>query len=265
MTRDKFEKIIEDINTADMVLIGLGEEFDCTREFRSEDSYEKGKKILLESGKGALLPAWQELFRKEELRGLMAVIHLLEGKNYFAVSVSTNARIMQMPWREGRLVMPCGTTLYKQCTSSCEKNLQVVTEPEREKVMGQLRKWRDSIRQNEDSELPEGLGICPVCGEKVEFNNIYSESYDENGYLPDWTHYTKWLQGTLNRNLVILELGVGMKFPSVIRFPFEKTAYLNQKAKFYRINENLYQMTEELTKKGTGIAENVIDWLQNLC
>ena len=76
--------------------------------------------------------------------------------------------------------------------------------------------------------------------------------------------YTKWLQGTVNRKLVVLELGVGMKFPGVIRFPFEKVAYFNQKAKFYRIHKNLYHLTEELASKGVGIADNAIDWLQNL-
>ncbi len=68
----------------------------------------------------------------------------------------------------------------------------------------------------------------------------------------------------MNRRIVILELGVGMRFPTVIRWPFEKVAFFNQKAWFYRINEKLYQLTKELDEKGCGIAQNAIDWLEQL-
>ena len=83
--------------------------------------------------------------------------------------------------------------------------------------------------------------------------------------MQDWESYMKWLQGTLNKKLLVLELGVGLQFPSVIRWPFEKIANLNKKAKFYRINEKLYQLTEELSEKGIAISENAIDWLNLLC
>ena len=74
------------------------------------------------------------------------------------------------------------------------------------------------------------LGVCPTCGKKLILNNIYTDSYDENGYLNNWTQYMKWLQLTLNKKLGIVELGVNLDFPSVIRWPFEKAGYLNKKA-----------------------------------
>ena len=79
--------------------------------------------------------------------------------------------------------------------------------------------------------------------------------------MPQWEKYTKWLQGTLNRNLCVLELGAGMQFPQIIRFPFEKVAYFNQKSRFFRIHSKLYQLTEELREKGVSIAENSVDFL----
>ena len=45
-----------------------------------------------------------------------------------------------------------------------------------------------------------------------------------------WDAYMKWLSFTLNRNTLLLELGEDFSHPSLIRFPFEKTAMLNQKA-----------------------------------
>lgn len=92
-------------------------------------------------------------------------------------------------------------------------------------------------------------------------NNVYASKYNEEGYLKDWSRYTKWLQGTLNKKLCILELGVNLVFPSIIRWPFEKVGFYNQKATFIRVNETLYHMSEELKDKGISVAQNSIDWL----
>lgn len=269
MGRDILDEILESIKEADMVLVGLGEEFDGVGSFRQVQMYEEGKTLLMQSKKSALIPAWQAFYRRMQpdlvTERLRALAGILDGKNYFVVSVSTNNIIRQIPWREGRLVMPCGSDMYKQCCPDCEETLKLLDEAEAAELGRDLEEWRKKLLQGESECLPKGLGECPKCKTQIELNNIYSEQYDENGYLPAWQYYTKWLQGTVNRKLVALELGVGMKFPSVIRFPFEKVAYFNQKAKFYRINKNLYHLTEELTGKGVGIADNAIDWLENLC
>lgn len=264
--------IMDDIKTADMVLVGLGEEFDDLRCIRDADGYMNGRKLLEDSEQSYLIPAWQELYRagmpewsEKRKRGLQNLADCLDGKNYFIVSVSTNPEIARFPWREGRLVMPCGSDLRCQCTVSCKNHLRIMQDGEREKIKEKLEYWKNAGFCDGAAFLEKAMGQCCVCKATLEMNNIYNVRYDENGYLPDWQKYTKWLQGTLNKKIIVLELGVGMEFPSVIRFPFEKVAYFNQKARFYRVNENLYQLTAELAEKGCGIAKNAIDWLQNLC
>lgn len=89
------------------------------------------------------------------------------------------------------------------------------------------------------------------------------EEETDGGVYPadSWETYTKWLQGTLNRNLVILELGVGMELPQLIRFPFEKVAYFNQKSCLYRVHSHLYQMTEEMKERGYSVPVHPITLL----
>ena len=88
------------------------------------------------------------------------------------------------------------------------------------------------------------------------------EETDSGVYPTDsWETYTKWLQGTLNRNLVILELGVGMELPQLIRFPFEKVAYFNQKSCLYRVHSHLYQMTEETKERGYSVPMHPVTLL----
>ena len=43
-----------------------------------------------------------------------------------------------------------------------------------------------------------------------------------------------------------------MELPNIIRWPFEKIAYYNRKADFFRVHGTLYQLTEELGGKGKG-------------
>lgn len=77
----------------------------------------------------------------------------------------------------------------------------------------------------------------------------------------DWKNYTAWLAGTLNRNLVLLELGEDFKNPSLIRWPFEKTAMLNQKAVLFRVHKSLSQIPDTLKEKAVSIAADSVEFL----
>lgn len=264
--------ILQKISEAEMILIGVGEEFDDSRALKKEEGYKAERESLLYSKLSFLLPAYQKLCRErigsQVYEVLCGLAKLVADKNYFVVATSTNDVVEQVSWREGRLVTPCGGSRSKQCTCGCEEGLVPVENEDTEIIKGFFNKefkaaGEELPREWDYDALP--LGRCPKCNAPLVLNNIYAENYDEKGYLKQWELYTRWLQGTLNKRLLILELGVGMQFPSVIRWPFEKIAYFNQKAEFYRVNEKLYQLSEDLKEKGTSISENAIDWLRFLC
>ena len=100
-----------------------------------------------------------------------------------------------------------------------------------------------------------------MCGQKLRFNQLGVSKYAEEGYLKQWDVYTKWLQGTVNKKLCVLELGAGLEYPKIIRFPFEKIVFYNQKAFMYRIHPLIYQLGEEIGNRGIGIKEDPIDFL----
>ena len=259
------EEIRRKIEEAEMILVGLGEEYQHPANVREMPESEKGKTLLQEAGLFWLLPMWDDycehMIKSDTAETLKKLADMLNDKNYFVVSVAMNHFIVEVPWKEGRLVMPCGSSTKLQCAGGCgEKPIPLSERHKRllEEIMCDL--YHGKL----EPEKINDLGNCEKCNASLILNNIYAEHYNEDGYMEQWNLYTKWLQGTLNRNVLILELGVGMKFPSVIRFPFEKIAYFNQKAQFYRINEKLYQMTEELCGKGYGLSQNAIDCLRNL-
>lgn len=108
------------------------------------------------------------------------------------------------------------------------------------------------------------LPRCRKCGAPMECNTLYAEHYLEEGYEESWNTYMKWLQGTLNRRICILELGSDMMFAGVLRFRFEKMVSLNQKAKLIRINDRLHQLPAEIAGRGMGISKNAVDFMAKM-
>jgi len=215
------KEIQQKIMDADLVLVGIGAEFEAKR-YCVDD---KAKAALVE------------------------LLNVLTGKNYFILTTCTNDVLCDIGFKEERIVAPCGTLRKKQC-ECCESSIADLTEEDVSLLQQSIAK----------GDIPS-LTPCTFCGKPMVLNNVYANNYDENGYLENWSIYKKWLQGTINKKLCILELGVDLTFPSVIRWPFEKIAFYNQKADFIRVNERLFHMSEELSGKGISIAKNSIDWL----
>lgn len=225
---------------ADMILIGIGEKFqDKFEEIEVVD--EKNNTVLEDYTRKKYLDSHP---KSEVTESYDKLAKLLEGKNYFVVTLCTDDKIYHSGIKEERIVAPCGSYSYLQCEEVCTEDIYPV-----EEFKGVLDKGEEPI--------------CPRCGKKMVMNHIGVKKYSEEGYLKKWNLYMKWLQGSLNKNICILELGVGMKYPSVIRWPFERVTLINNKAKFMRVHKHLFQLTEEIREKGISIEENPIDFLRN--
>ena len=229
----------EVINDSDMILVGIGESFQ--ENFSSIIVDEKNISVIEEYKRNRYI---ESLDNDEALEAYNVLAKLLEGKNYFVVTLCDDDKIYKSNLREDRIVAPCGSYTRLQCEEVCSDDIYSV---------------QDFI-----SKLDAGEELqCPKCGKKLVMNRIQNRKYSEEGYLKQWQLYMKWLQGSMNRKLCVLELGVGMKYPSVIRWPFEKVAFINQKAKFIRVHDFLYQLTEDLNEKGISVQMSPIEFLRN--
>lgn len=252
------EYIVEKIKEADLVLVGLGEELDLHRSIRKNEKY---KEITDGVRNVWMLPFVEKLLLEDEKEEKILIYKMLnkilEQKNYFLVSICQDGLIRQAGLDEKRIVEPCGSYRRLQCSEKCSTDLYDVSK----ELIRQIRRVMDG--EISETEILEP--VCPACGKPLIFNNIDAgKNYLEEVYLDQWMEYKKWLQGTVNRNLCILEIGVGMKYPTVIRWPFEKITYFNQKAEFFRVHSWLYQITEEIKGKGYGICQNPEEFIREL-
>jgi hypothetical protein len=84
---------------------------------------------------------------------------------------------------------------------------------------------------------------------------------DEGEDKESWDQYLHWLGFTLNQKLCVLELGVGFQYPNVIRFPFERTSYFNQKSRYIRINAHFPQLSAEIADRGISVEMDPIAFI----
>lgn len=256
---EKKRQLLKSIEEAELVLVGLGKEFIVDDSaFSNWELFQKWKEADKEGNYLWMEPFLKIVWMKEQeglenQRAYENLAKLLEGKNYFIVTLATDDMIYASGLNGDKIVAPCGSVSKLQC--HCTEEIFYFT-----KEMEQQLK--NAVLSGNLAECkPFG---CPNCNELLQSNVISAQTYNEAGYLPVWEMYTKWLQGTVNRKVCIIEAGVDFSYPSVIRFPFEKIAFFNQKASFYRIHEKWYQLTEELKDKSTAIACNGKEFFMNL-
>lgn len=235
------EQLQDAVIQADKILIGIGNEFQEKYTGLQDETFKRIEK------ENPLLAAYQKISFLQDhedehiIQAYNNLYELVKEKDFFILSTCTDDRIYHTNLPADKIVTPCGGFRFLQCSENCSDELLPVTSK--------------MIKEKE-------LVLCPHCGKTVCFNQINAPVYNENGYMEQWSVYRKWLQGTINRKLCIVELGVLMDFPSVIRWPFEKIATYNQKSSFFRINETLYQLPKEISNNGNAKKENAVTFLE---
>lgn len=216
-----YQDVLTQINESQMILVGIGNELSCYHgiDWNVEKEFSDWKEIFLTNEESS----------QNEIQGFYKILSdILNGKNYFIITTNVDDLIYESGLKPERIVAPCGSKNRLQCR--CEGEDGLIKTP---------KQYYDAA----------SACICEKCGYAYE-PNIYNKNYyNENGYLKQWHLYNKWLQGTLNRKLTILELGCDFSFMSLIRLPFEKIALINQKSFYYRINGHFPQITGELKEK----------------
>lgn len=243
-----FEDIKKCISESDMIVVGLGNEWNISPKTQQSEKFQRIISDL--ENKPAfqwILPyVYFKMTDESLLNAYKTLFSLLEGKNYFVVTTTVNRSFISFA-REGRVVMPCGSDLCMRDDTLSDSN--------------DNREFLDTLESYIEGRisLEEVSFVRDGAGEVVPFNSVYATAYKEEGYLPKWNEYMRWLQGTMNRKTCLLELGAGLAFPSVFRFPFERMAFYNQKATCFRVHKTLYQLAEEMVVRSKSVPVHAVE------
>lgn len=258
---DKLENIRKIVEDSECVLIGLGngmkymgENKEITQIFQRKVKQEKLEKetewllpflksySCMEDEDKRLTNAYENLYR------------MVKNKNYFVVTLNEDDKIFQSGFAPDKITAPCGSMSRLQCINGCEQSIK--------EAQATVNEIINAVKEPDIKLVDIEKPCCEKCGGQLVFNTVEQEKYLENGYMKSWEKYRMWLTGTLNKKICLLELGTDFKYPSIIRWAFEKVAFINEKATFIRINEKYPQLTEELKGKAYAYNVNPIEFFQ---
>ena len=265
MANEVSTDLIEKIREADMVLVGVGEDLQVKlEELEKIPAFVEKRNELMDDENGEYWYPYlirhflQPEFFPEKVKFYQKVKTLLEGKNYFVVSLCTDdimKSVFSADKSAEKCVYPCGGYDKLQCPRNCNEKISAFPS----ELSQNMIKWIDSEISLKDMEMP----VCPDCGEALVFNQIGCGNYAET-YLDRWKRYQLWLEGTMNCSLTILELGVGMRYPSAFRWPVEKIIAYQKKAFLYRVHETLYHLPAEGSERASSVKQDPEKYIMNI-
>lgn len=160
------------------------------------------------------------------------VLELMKNKKYFVITTNVDDQFYKAGVDKAKVFATQGSYRYIQCKEACHNQLYDATELVKEMV-----------EKTKDCKIPIELvpvcPVCPVCGEKMDVHVRVDANFvqDDDWYKQD-EKYGEFLDNTKDKNVVLLELGVGFNTPGIIRIPFEQMTYQNANWKLIRINKN---------------------------
>ena len=180
---------------------------------------------------------------------------IVKDKNYFVITTNVDGQFEISGFDKEKIFAVQGDYKYLQCENACHNKLYDNSEI--------VKKW---ITNMKECKIPSELVMkCPVCGGNMDMNLRKDDKFvqDENWYK-QLKAYKDFLKEMKNKNVVLLEIGVGFNTPGIIRFPFEKMTMENSKTRLIRINKDYLKCFLDIEDKTITFNEEVKQILDDL-
>lgn len=202
---------------------------------------------------------WAKLIKlnrfREPLRLYQELLELVKDKNYFVITTNVDGQFETAGFDTEKIFAVQGDYRFLQCENACHNKLYDNKE--------MVEEW---LKHTENLKIPKQLvPKCPVCGGNMEMNLRKDANFvqDENWYKQA-KQYEQFLDEIEDKNVVLLEIGVGFNTPGIIRFPFEQMTYKHLKTILIRMNKDYPMVRQEIENKAISFDEDVNKVLNDL-
>ena len=263
------QKLSEIIGSADCLIIGIGGEWNWVKAGLSRDKrYSQLTEYCKKEENHWLLPIVEyeyAYYNNDPMieEAYKSLKKLIGDKKYFLVSDLFLQDALMYGFEPENSVYPCGNYMFLQTSDPDDPLMEARQSEDFMDIVNSIHRLIVDLDGNLGDESSFSHPI--LHGKQLYLNQKRSEyrmvTYNETAYKANWEKYMKFLTDTLNTNLLILELGVGLEYPTVVRWPFEKVTFVNKKAHFIRVHERLAHHTPEIADKTESIQMNSIDYI----
>ena len=183
------------------------------------------------------------------------LFNIVKDKSYFVITTNVDHQFEIAGFPKERIFATQGDYGFFQCAKGCHKKLYY-----------NEKQVREMVKEQKQCKIPSNLvPKCPVCSGHMEVN-LRCDSYfveDENWYA-SYDRYKDFLEKNINKNIVFIELGIGMNTPSIIKYPFWKMTNSFPKAKYICINLNEVYAPPEIESQSICIDKDISTVLQKI-
>ena len=168
-------------------------------------------------------------YNEKPLKLYQELYEIVKNKEYFVLSTNVDGQFYNSGFDKDKVFEVQGDYSYLQCENACHNKLY--------NNRDLVEQW---LQNTKDCKIPSKLVMkCPVCGGNMDMNLRKDANFvqDSNWYKAS-KRYEDFLDKIKNKNVVLLEIGVGFNTPGIIRFPFEQMTANNVKTTLIRINKD---------------------------
>ena len=179
------------------------------------------------------LPLYKELY------------DIVKDKEYFVLTTNVDHQFYKAGFADERIFATQGDYGKIQC----QRGFHPKTYDAKE-----LFQKMDAARK--DCLIPSELvPKCPVCGGNMAMN-LRCDNYfvEDEAWHEAADRYADFLEQHQSEKVVLIELGVGLNTPIIIRFPFEKMVRENASYSLIRLNKDEAVVPESFGKRAVGIG-----------
>ncbi len=173
---------------------------------------------------------------------------LVKDKNYFVITTNVESQFEKAGFSFDKVFEVQGNYGYFQCAKGCHDKLY-----DNESLV------KEMVEKTVDCKIPSELvPKCPICGGEMDPNLRINEYFVQDAKWYELNKsYNEFLKESDGKKIVYLELGIGFNTPGIIRYPFERWTYHNEKATLIRLNKDHPEGIKENEDKTIAFTENM--------
>ena len=183
------------------------------------------------------------------------LLDLVKDKDYFVLTTNVDHCFQKAGVDKARLFYTQGDYGLFQCSLPCHRR----TYDNEETILRMVREQRNM-------RVPTGLlPVCPKCGAPMTMNLRSDDTFVEDlGWNEAASRYVNFVQAQDGRKLLLLELGVGMNTPSIIKYPFWRLTAQNPNAAYVCVNFGEAECPKQIEDRAILVNADVADVLAAL-
>ena len=178
------------------------------------------------------------------------LLELVRGRNYFVLTTNVDHQFQLAGFDKARLFYTQGDYGLWQCSEPCHQATY-----DNEDIVRQM------VAEQVDMRVPsELIPHCPKCGKPMTMNLRCDDSFvQDEGWYSAAKRYEEFLIRHEGKRVLLLELGVGMNTPVIIKYPFWRMAARNPDCIYACINRGEAFCPKEIEKQSICIDADIAD------